>query len=258
MNASHSKWIGEGSENMRKSLEMINKTSHVVVRIDEYDRAMGSTSGSGQGMHEAHKQVESEFMNWLQNNQEENFFVKNDVFLVLTTNHKENITGPLLRAGRVDLVIDIADFDEESMKEAFISAPRRMGNKGELVVGCPTPEHLEKALALLDMSKIASLATAKGFTVKDVEILIQEMASHNYYYSKGKMGIQWTTENFVKVLENSQGSAKEEDTCELIIGDRHIMTESGKSDDPQSTFEFYDLCSSAFDEEEFKAVDFFK
>ena len=127
--ASHSKWVGEGPQRMREALSRISKGSHLVVRIDEYDRAIGSTSGSGQGMHEAHKQVEAEFMNWLQNSQEENFLVNNDIFLVLTTNHKENITGPLMRSGRADLVIDISDFDEDSMRRAFLSAPRRMKNR---------------------------------------------------------------------------------------------------------------------------------
>ncbi|GAG52791.1 unnamed protein product, partial [marine sediment metagenome] len=102
--ASHVMWVGEGAANMRDTLSRIEKSSHVILRIDEYNRSMGSTGADTKGMHSAHQQVESELMNWLQNANEENLFVKNDIFIVMTTNHKEAITGPMLRSGRIDLV----------------------------------------------------------------------------------------------------------------------------------------------------------
>ena len=115
---------------MRETLAKVTNASHIIVRIDEYDRAIGASGQSGQGMHEAHKQVEAEFMNWLQNSQEEGVFNKQNIILVLTTNHKENITGPLLRSGQSDLVIDIDNFDSKSMLETFKTAARRMKNRG--------------------------------------------------------------------------------------------------------------------------------
>jgi SpoVK/Ycf46/Vps4 family AAA+-type ATPase len=250
VNASHSKWIGEGSEKMRQALTKISKATHLVLRIDEYDRAMGSTGASGEGMHEAHKQVESEFMNWLQNCQEENLFVKNDIFIILTTNHKENITGPLLRSGRSDLVIDINDFDEKSMRETFLSAPRRMKNRGALVVGFDDTEELFKNIEKLDVAKIAQIASQKGFTVRDVDTLLQEMAAHDYYCKKNKMGIPWCTESFIKVLENSEGSMKGNDTSELILGDRFLL-EVEKNANPQTCFDFYKDSIKKFDPQEF-------
>lgn len=255
INASHSKWVGEGSERMRQALNMINKTSHVVIRIDEYDRAIGSTQASGTGMHEAHKQVESEFMNWLQNSQEDNLFVKNDIFVVMTTNHKENITGPLLRSGRADLVIDIADFDEKSIKQTFSSAPRRMKNRGVNVI-CGY-NVLTKAIEKLDLDVLAPIATEKAFTVRDVDTLIMEMITHHYYYKKYKEGIPWTTENFAKVLENSTGSAKNEETCELTLGDR-VLVQQKEEDTSEQYFPFYEECSSDFDIDDFKNVSFFE
>ena len=257
INATHSKWVGEGPERMRESLSKISKASHLVVRIDEYDRAIGATDGAGQGMHEAHKQVESEFMNWLQNNQEDNLFVRNNIFLVLTTNHKENLTGPLLRSGRVDLVIDIANFDAESMKEAFLSAPRRMEHRGIYVVGFDTSDALLQAIEKLDVEQLATLAMQKGFTVRDVDILIMEMAAHNYYYLKTGVGIAWITENFAKVLENSVGSAKDTNTSELQLGDRTLLLEK-PADDKQMSFDFLKGINPPYDAEVFKRVDFFK
>ena len=257
--ASHSKWVGEGPERMREALAKISKGSHLVVRIDEYDRAIGSTESSGQGMHEAHKQVEAEFMNWLQNSQEDNFFIKNDIFLILTTNHKENITGPLLRSGRADLVIDIADFDEESMRETFLSAPRRMSNRGVVVVGFDTALDLEKAIKKLDLDKIIPLSADKGFTVRDVDVMLQEMATHNYYHKKNRKGIPWTTDSFVKVLERSVGSINHEGTTgELILGDRFLLEEHEKKFDPQLNFEFLKDYTNEFDLDEFKSVSFFE
>lgn len=260
VNASHSKWIGEGSENMRKALGKISKASHVVVRIDEYDRAMGATSSSGQGMHEAHKQVESEFMNWLQNNQEENFFAKNDIFIILTTNHKDNITGPMLRSGRSDLVIDINEFDDKSMKETFLSAPRRMKNRGLLPpIGYTNFDEFLRDIQGLDLDKLVPIASQKGFTVRDVDILLVEMATHNYYFKQKKSGIPWTNEMFVKVLENSVGSTKGENTSELVLGDRFIVESQSKKDESkQVEFGFANEYTSKFDIEKFTEVNCFK
>lgn len=257
INATHSKWIGEGPERMRETLAKISKSSHLVVRVDEYDRAMGSTNAGGSEMHGAFKQVESEFMNRLQNVQEEGILIKNDIFLVLTTNHKENITGPLLRSGRADLVMDIAEFDATSMKQTFLSAHRRMKSRGVMVMGFADYDHLANALSRLDLDKMATVAVEKGFTVRDVDVLIQEMASHQYYFQRNGDGIPWTTDNFVKVLENSTGSAKNENTNELVLGDRCLM-EGKKEVDPQTTFAFLDQYSSEFNIDTFTKGEFFK
>jgi len=246
INSTHSKWVGEGSKQMRESLDKVLKSSHLVVRIDEYDRAIGSTDGGGQGMHSAHKQVESEFMNWLQNCQDENLLVKNDIFIVLTTNHKENITGPLLRSGRVDLVIDIAEFDSHSIKEAFLTAPTRIRNRGISITGFKNLKDFEKSLQMLDLDTIANLAAKKGFTVRDVDTLLQEMAAHDYYYHKYQEGIAWSNDNFIRVLENSEGCTKGTNTSELKLGDRHLISQEHLVPD-QSEFGFVNLYSPDFD-----------
>jgi SpoVK/Ycf46/Vps4 family AAA+-type ATPase len=255
--ASHSKWVGEGAKNMREALDSIKKITHTIIRIDEYDRAIGSTSASGTGMHEAHKQVESEFMNWLQNVQEDGILVKNNIFLVMTTNHKDNITGPLLRSGRCDLVIDIADFDAKSMEQAFITAPQRVTNRGVTLTGLHNNAKFAEAIGQLDCKKLSEIATEKGFTVRDIDILLQEMATHSYYHKQGMKGLSWDTESFIKVMERSTGSVAGEDTGELVLGDRFIIDEK-KDDSQQTTFDFYKECSNEFNVEKFTDVEFFK
>ena len=250
INAVHSKWIGEGSKQMRETLKRITNSTHVVIRIDEYDRAMGSSGESGQGMHEAHKQVESEFMNWLQNCQEDNIFVKNNIIIVLTTNHKDNITGPLLRSGRADLVIDIDNFDAKSMKETFLTSARRMNNRGIKVLGYFTQEELHKAIQSLDIDKLSEICTVKGFTVRDVETLIMEMAAHDYYYKLNGKGLQWNTDTFAEVLEYSQGSVRDSSTGELILGDRNLMMKQDLEDKNQNSVQIdfdFNSCVRATD-----------
>lgn len=254
--ASHSKWVGEGAERMRTSLDRISKSSHVVCRIDEYDRAMGSGDSSEGSMHQAHRQVESELMNWLQDEQENSTFVKRDIFIVITTNHKDNITGPLLRSGRIDLVIDIDNFDTESMKETFISASRRIKNREIFLVGFNDDyDKLDKAINSLDLQKLSEIANKKGFTVRDIDMLIQEMAAHAYYYKKGKDGLDWNTANFIKVLDKSIGSVRENGTAELVLGDR-IITQSEQVDS-QTCFDFFKSTMN-FNPSDFKKVDFFE
>lgn len=236
INAIHDKYVGEGARKMREALSQISRSSHLIVRIDEYDRAIGSDQDHGQGMHSAHRQVESEFMNWLQNKQEENELVKRDIFIILTTNRKESITGPMLRSGRVDLVIDIANFDQQSIKETFLSAPRRMMHKEISLAGFKNYDDMGKAIGALDLNVISEIASSKGFTVKDVDVFLQEMCVHNYYYKKGKGGIQWNTDSFVKVLNGSSGSNKSDFTGELVLGDRFLMEKP--KDESQREFVF--------------------
>ena len=243
INAIHNRYVGAGGERARDALGRISKSSHLVVRIDEYDRSMGSTNDTGDDMHSAHAQVESEVMGWLQNEQEDSFFVKNDVFVVLTTNHKERITGPLLRSGRIDLVIDIDQFDAQSMKETFLSAPRRMEHRGVMTVGFDTAQEFLSAVEKLDLETISEMTAQKGFTVRDVDTLLQEMAAYDYYFQKGEEGLAWTTDNFVKVLEHSVGSARTDSTAELVLGDRFLLNEEEpEPDDEQGNFEFIDDC----------------
>jgi hypothetical protein len=244
INAIHNRYVGAGPERMRDALDRISQSSHLIVRVDEYDRSMGSTNSVGAEMHAAYAQVESEVMNWLQNKQEDNFFVQNDVFIVLTTNHKERITGPVLRSGRIDLAIDIDQFDAQSMKDSFESAPRRMEHRGVMVVGFDTLQEFTKALDMLDLDKISDLAAQKGFTVRDVDMFLQEMAAHDYYVKKGQSGLSWNTDNFVQVLEHSVGSARTESTAELVLGDRFVLTgtKNNEEEDPQGDFEFLESC----------------
>lgn len=258
ISACHSKFVGEGSLQMRESLKKISNSTHVVIRVDEYDRAMGSVGESGYGMHEAHKQVESEFMNWLQNMQENNTFVKQNIFVVLTTNHKDNITGPLLRSGRADLVIDIDNFDVKSLKETFLTSARRMYNRGLKIIGYNDMSMLQQDINALDLDLLSQIATEKGFTVRDVENLIVEMAAHNYYYKKGMEGLSWDTKSFAMVLERSQGSIRDESTGELKLGDRYILENRGKhdsSDENQREFTFVEQYNKIYDDEIIKACD---
>jgi SpoVK/Ycf46/Vps4 family AAA+-type ATPase len=155
----------------------------------------------------------------------------------MTTNHVENITGPMLRSGRADLVIDIGNFDSQSMMETFKTCARRMYNRGVSVVGFKNQEELQKAIDGLDLEKLAEIAMTKKFTVRDIEMLIIDMGAYKYYFEKygDERGIPWTTEAFVKVLENSEGSVKGASTGELKLGDRDYWKED--PEDIQVEFE---------------------
>ena len=161
----------------------------------------------------------------------------------------------MLRSGRADLVIDISDFDEDSMKQTFMSAPRRMKNRGIVVAGFQTYAEFMSAIERLDLSKLSAIASRKGFTVRDIDILLQEMSAHYYYYQKQKGGLPWNTDTFTKVLEHSVGSAKADDTGELVLGDRHLIEDI--KGDSQTKFPFERTLDDE-SVESFKNVPFFK
>jgi SpoVK/Ycf46/Vps4 family AAA+-type ATPase len=188
--------------------------------------------------------------------------MKQNIFVVLTTNHKDNITGPLLRSGRADLVIDIDNFDAKSIKETFLTSARRMKNRGVKVIGYDTVESLQKAIEGLDLDQLAELATLKGFTVRDIEMLILEMAAHDYYQKKGQEGLKWNNDNFILVLEKSQGSIRDDSTGELKLGDRYALEELRnpqlKEVSPQEEFPFAENTTNIYDAEKFKEMKGFK
>jgi len=117
-----------------------------------------------------------------------------------------------------------------------------MEHRGVMTVGFDSPNEFLVAVEKLDLDAISEIAAQKGFTVRDVDTLLQEMAAHDYYSKKGQEGLVWNTENFVRVLEHSVGSARTESTAELVLGDRFILREPEKIDNPQGDFGFMDDC----------------
>ena len=145
------------------------------------------------------------------------------------------------------------------MEETFKSAPRRNTNRGIKMLGFETQDKLDKAIKTLDIEKLSELAVAKHFTVRDVDVLLLEMAAHNYYFKKGKKGLAWNTENFIRVLECSSGSIKGDSTCELKLGDREIINGSASDYDPQTVFPFVEECiGDDFNIDDFKNSPIFK
>ena len=107
-------------------------------------------------------------MNWLQNSQEENLFVKNNIFVIMTTNHKDNITGPLLRSGRADLVIDIDNFDFYSHYNP------ETGNVESYMVSLEKQEiYLEacKKAYQFDKNEMIFTELSKNYDVQEIEML---------------------------------------------------------------------------------------
>jgi hypothetical protein len=143
------------------------------------------------------------------------------------------------------------------MRETFISAPRRMKNRGLFApVGYANFDVFARAIEKLDLSKLTPLAAEKHFTVRDIDTFLIEMAAHDYYYRKYNNGIPWCTDTFVKVLENSTGSMTDENTNELVLGDRFLTEE--KKNNSQLSFDFLKDYTTEFDPDKFKEVTFFK
>jgi len=115
-----------------------------------------------------------------------------------------------------------------------------MEHRGIMAVGFETTQELLKAIEGLDIDMISDISAKKGFTVRDIDMLIQEMAAHDYYFRKRGKGIAWTNDNFVRVLENSVGSARTESTAELVLGDRYVIKDMlGNVENSQLTLDLF-------------------
>lgn len=84
------KWVGGTEQNTRRFIDTLRKARHTVFLIDEIDRQLeqgGQGSSGQQRAHETTKRVVSSLLDVFE--REQKSFVEREVYLVLTTNHKD-------------------------------------------------------------------------------------------------------------------------------------------------------------------------
>ena len=101
------KYIGESEKNFRKAITMAESMAPVVFWIDEIEKSIATTAGSGEADGGLSRRLFGEFLTWLQEKREE-------VFVVATANDLSVLPPELLRKGRFDEIffVDLPNREE--------------------------------------------------------------------------------------------------------------------------------------------------
>ena len=105
------KFVGESEKNFRKAIEMAESLSPIVLWIDEIEKAMAPSSGSGEADAGLSRRLFGAFLTWLQEK-------KQEVFVVATANNLSLLPPELLRKGRFDEIFFV-DLPDDSERESI-------------------------------------------------------------------------------------------------------------------------------------------
>lgn len=87
--------VGSSEENMRRALSTAEAVSPSILWVDEIEKGLSNTGGSGSGDSGTSVRVFGTFLTWMQEK-------KSPVFVVATANNIANLPPELLRKGRFD------------------------------------------------------------------------------------------------------------------------------------------------------------
>lgn len=141
--------VGESEARTRDALKLAEAMSPCVVWIDEVDKGLAGSSGSGSGDSGVTRRVFGTIISWMQER-------KRPVFIVATANQVEGLPPELLRKGRFDelFAVDLpSDTERQTIFEIHIKKRKRDISK-------------------FNLSKLS--AVTDGFTGAEIESVIDE------------------------------------------------------------------------------------
>ena len=220
--------VGGTEEKMDRVLKLMEASAPCVVWIDEIEKELGGTQGSGESDAGTAKRCLARLLQWMQENEKQ-------CFICATANHTETLPPELLRRGRFDRKYYMFLPLQEQCVEIMKNQLRHMADKApelfdEAVIGSCTALGNEIFETIAEMPR-------KFFTGADLEGLIQDAKSdlfnrgqelpYNYIIFKealieaAKRSKPYAETNFVDVLDywidlqaRSFQSAAVSDTCD--------------------------------------------
>lgn len=146
--------VGESETRTRDALKLAEAMSPCVLWVDEIDKGLAGSGGSGSSDSGVTRRVFGTVISWMQER-------KRPVFLVATANQVEGLPPELLRKGRFDEIFAI-DLPTPDERRAIVEIQLKARDRWRLVKGKPTVDTAEVAAATVD------------FTGSEIEGLINE------------------------------------------------------------------------------------
>ena len=157
-----SKWVGDSEKGVRKIFRRARQTSPVIVFFDEIDSIAGTRgSGSDSGVTE---RVVNQLLTELDGIED-----LSNVFFIAATNRPDLIDPALIRAGRVDKLIQVNAPSEKGREEIF-------------------KVHLKKVPTSTQVSIEELAKRTQGYSGADIEGLVKEAVLNCLKINKMKPG----------------------------------------------------------------------
>lgn len=155
--------VGESEQRMRDTLKLAEAMSPCVLWVDEIDKGLAGSSGSGSGDSGVTRRIFGTIISWMQER-------KRPVFLVATANQVEGLPPELLRKGRFDEIFAI---DLPSKEERVNILSIQLKAKG-------------RDPSLFDLNRIAR--TTDNFTGSELENVINEALFNAFHLGRQMQG----------------------------------------------------------------------
>ena len=112
------KYLGESEKNLRKAISQAEGMAPAVLWIDEIEKGLAPSGGSGDGDGGVSRRMFGTFLTWLQEK-------RADVFVVATANDLQALPPELLRKGRFDEIFFV-DLPDPSEREGILRIHLRL------------------------------------------------------------------------------------------------------------------------------------
>jgi hypothetical protein len=162
--STESKWVGEGVQNLRRVLSLVDSLGPCILAIDEVEKQLAGSSGE-QGDGGSGRKLLGELLTWLQDR-------RSQAFVVFTANDVTGLPPELTRKGRVDEVF-------------FVDLPNGKDRAEILAVALR-----ERGRDLTDIDAAAVAGATRGFTGAEITALVQPALLRAYRDGKRSLATE--------------------------------------------------------------------
>jgi ATP-dependent 26S proteasome regulatory subunit len=162
--------VGESEQRMRDTLRLAEAIAPCVVWIDEIDKGLAGSGGSGSGDSGVTRRIFGTLISWMQER-------RRPVFVIATANQVEGLPPELLRKGRFDEIfaLDLPTDDERAqIVEIHLAKKGRSGLLGVASAGIGSPAGLMEFVRATDK-----------FTGSEIENVVNEAMFTAFYRGPG-------------------------------------------------------------------------
>jgi len=265
ISAQRSKWVGETEKNTATLVKSVLSCNNTVFLIDEIDRQLqmsdkgqGKTSGGDESdTHGIGKSQTNELLDLLEDADNINKMIKNNIYIVMTTNHlqgidravKSRVSGGESVLSEVELpetpedymkllksAVDVLE-RKSPLRPLFIGDPQSQYRKEYIEKGTSTDqlisgawEHTKQIFSGANLFQFAQALSQKRLDFRLVTKAIQDAFVLHYEWElslrmrslgyKGKlMGLPFTTNNLVNAVDYMNSSQNSDETYETGLYD---------------------------------------
>jgi len=190
--------VGQSEANMRMGLEQVEALAPAVLWIDEMEKGLAGSSGSGSNDSGVTQRVFGTLLNWMQERNKDEL-----IYVIATVNNISNLPPELLRKGRFDEIFWV-DLPQDLERQEILNI--HLSKRGQSV-------EFDKK----DWSKV--LSASKDFSGAELESAVEDSMFTVFYEDREAV----TAEDLISAFTSTVPLAK---TMEAVIAGNREWAES--------------------------------